>query len=379
MSENRPTLDRLSGIDEEMVHQTADPIRVMAWPDDPRTYERYWTVAYDRTGDLLVVHGLACYPGLDTVEAFGIVVYRGQHTTVRAHRRLGNDRMEKRVGPLAMEIVKPFEDVRLSLDENRFGIRYDLHFADTKRAVAVTDATYPGMRPRTTGGYETFGAVTGWVEVQGTRVDLLPGAATGTRDHHWGLRNGVGGPDHYEAPEMPPGVPSLPGYIGAPDYQEFEYPDWSFWISRVLYNHDDPRPGAGPRLEGKERRLRFDPVSKAFVEGVILFRLEDGTRKEVHFERLGHQVACLRCGMYPQGGGTPDRGIWQGMFAGDGVVEGETFDVTDPQVVGRVDGLHDNQCLVTCEGQTTIGLFESIDPTLYYFCKAGVPGYAFLE
>ncbi len=31
----------LSSIDDHMIHQTPDPIRVM-WSSDPRTYERHW-------------------------------------------------------------------------------------------------------------------------------------------------------------------------------------------------------------------------------------------------------------------------------------------------------------------------------------------------
>ena len=51
------------------------------------------------------------------------------------------------------------------------------------------------------------------------------------------------------------------------------------------------------------------------------------------FERLGNQIAFLRCGMYGgPNGGTPNGDVWQGMKVGDGVVSGETYDANDPAV-----------------------------------------------
>ena len=39
----------LSPIDDFMIHQTTDPIRVMM-TSDPRAYERYWMVCHDDGG-----------------------------------------------------------------------------------------------------------------------------------------------------------------------------------------------------------------------------------------------------------------------------------------------------------------------------------------
>ena len=64
-------------------------------------------------GELLVVIGLAFYPNLGTAEAFAIVNHRGRHTTVRAHRKLGTDRMDMTLGPFSFEVVEPFRQWRL--------------------------------------------------------------------------------------------------------------------------------------------------------------------------------------------------------------------------------------------------------------------------
>ena len=77
----------LSPLDDFMIHQTPDPIRVM-WTGDPRAYERYWMVCHDPDGEVLVAVGGSFYPNLDRAEAYAIVVSGGQHTSVRAFRPL---------------------------------------------------------------------------------------------------------------------------------------------------------------------------------------------------------------------------------------------------------------------------------------------------
>ena len=43
-----PSSSRCRPLDDYMIHQTPDPIRVM-WSGDPRAYERYWMVCHDPT------------------------------------------------------------------------------------------------------------------------------------------------------------------------------------------------------------------------------------------------------------------------------------------------------------------------------------------
>jgi len=62
----------LAPLDDHLVHQTPDPIRV-AWSSDPRFYERYWNVFHDEVGDLLIAAGGTFYPNLDLAEAYAIV------------------------------------------------------------------------------------------------------------------------------------------------------------------------------------------------------------------------------------------------------------------------------------------------------------------
>ena len=105
------------------------------WTPDAQAYERVWFTCQDKVGDLLVVVGLAFYPNLGTAEAFAIVNVRGSHTTVRAHRKLGTDRMDMALGPFGFEVVEPFRHWRLRLDRDR---------RPAPRPAATSASTSPG-------------------------------------------------------------------------------------------------------------------------------------------------------------------------------------------------------------------------------------------
>ncbi|WIX83757.1 hypothetical protein QRX50_24845 [Amycolatopsis carbonis] len=360
----------LSPLDDYLIHQTPDPIRVMA-TGDPRAYERYWMICHDPSGEVMVATGGSFYPNLDRAEAYAIVNFRGRHSSVRSFRALGVDRADLRIGPIAPEIVRGLREWRYVLEPNEQGISYDLTFRDTTRQVfrePLSDSAHgtpPGRRNDVTAGFEGFGTVEGWVEVDGTRVELGAGSA-GTRDRHWGTGRGVGGP-----------AMSLGGrlHVGVSGNAFVPFSDWTLWGDRVYYPFGDSRPGA-TRVAKPTRRLRFDPDTDIFAEGIVDYRLGTGEVKQLHYEHLGLQTAFLRCGMY---GGTPESGIHQGSYDGPELTEGETYDLTDPRTRIGLRGLDEHLCRVTCEGETVIGIYQTIDPVAYETCKSGRPGWGFLD
>lgn len=328
---------------------------------DPRSYERYWFTAQDRTGDLLVVTGFGLYPNLKTVEAYGIVNLRGKHTVVRAHRSLSRNRFDMTVGPLSFSVVDPFKEWRLVLGDNAHGIRYDIRWFDSKRQV---------MRPPGLGGYESFGRQEGTVTVGGETFTLDRATFCGSRDHHWGIRDGVGGPGHaLEGGKRP---------TTAPGGQWVEFADWSVWGNRVFYNMGDARPGAG-MINKQETSLKFDADKRTIRRLVTRNLLDTGETKELHWEVMGNQIAALRCGMYGgPDGGTPGGNLFHGMYVGENVVSGETYDLNETSQRASVLGNDDYHCRVTCDGETVYGLFEANSWT-YGFAESGVQGYSLLK
>ena len=389
----------LSGLDEFLVHNAPYPVRVM-WTPDAQAYERVWFTCQDSVGELLVVVGLAFYPNLGTAEAFAIVNHRGRHTTVRAHRKLGTDRMDMTLGPFSFEVVEPFRQWRLRLDPDAVAaatvgndsdarpgsddggdaggeatdrIGFDITWLDTKRPVfrqLAAGMIVGGRAMSPIAGYDGFGRQEGWVDVNGTRHELSSTTHRGTRDHHWGTRDGVGGPGRYMGMQHP--------HSG--EWVEFE--DVGIWGDHVLYNLGDPRKRSAT-LRERRHRMRFEPDTHLLVAGEVDLVFADDSVKTMTFERLGHQIAFLRCGMYGgPNGGTPDGDLWHGMAVARGdetVVHAQTFDVTDPAVRSRLAGQDQHHCRVECEGEVTYGLVEPYDTLCYDVSKAGVLGFSLLE
>lgn len=360
----------LSPLDDFMIHQTPDPVRIM-WTGDPRAYERYWMVSHDATGDVLIATGGSFYPNLDRAEAYAIVNIRGRHTAVRSFRRLGADRADLRVGPIAPQIVRGLREWRYVLEPNEWGIAYDLTFTDTTRQVfrePLSDSgsgTPPGRRNDVTTGFECFGAVSGWVEVDGERTVLPPGSV-GTRDRHWGTGRGVGGP-----------AMSLGGrlHVGTNGNAFVAFDDWTLWGDRLYYPFGDERKGCTTVLR-PTRRLRFEPDTQVFVEGVVDYRFGTGEVAQLHYEKVGQQTAYLRCGMY---GGSPGSDIHQGGYDGPDMTEGETLDLTSPETRIGIRGLDEHVCRVTRDdGTTVLGVYQTIDPLAYEACVSGRRGWDLL-
>jgi hypothetical protein len=362
----------LSGLDEFLIHNAPYPVRVM-WTPDAQAYERVWFTCQDRVGELLIVIGLAFYPNLGTAESFAIVNVRGQHTTVRAHTRCPTDRMEMTIGPFHFEVVEAFRQWRLTLDSTEHGISYDITWLDTKRPVfrqLGAGMIVGGRAVSPVAGYDGFGRQEGWVEAHGERFELATATHLGTRDHHWGTRDGVGGPGRYMGMQHP--------HSG--EWVEFE--DFGIWGDHVLYNLGDARKRSGT-LARRVHRMRFEPETNLLQSGEVDLVFADGVVKTMSFERLGNQIAFLRCGMYGgPNGGTPDGDLWHGMPVAVGdevVVHGETFDVNDPDVRSRLAGQDQHHCRVTCEGEVTYGLVEPYDTLCYEVANAGVMGFSLLD
>lgn len=363
-SEHKP----LSGLDELMIHNHPHPVRVM-WTSDAQAYERVCFTAQDRVGDLLVVAGMGMYPNLGTADAFVIVNCRGLHTTVRAHRKLAENRADMCVGPIRFELVEPFREWRIMLDQNEFGIELDLRWFDTKRPVyrKIGSGIFGGRHFEGVAGYDGFGSQEGFVTVRDERFELTRTTYSGVRDHHWGVRDGVGGPAMYRGGQH--------HHSG----EWIEFADIGFFGDHMLYNLGDERKRSSS-LRAREYRLRFEPETHLLRAGEVDLIHQDGRRQTMTFERLGNQTAFLRCGMYGgPNGGTPNGNLWHGMAVTDRVVSGETYDTKDPEVRARICGLDQHHARFELGGEIAYGLSETYDTLCYEFAKAGRTGFTLLD
>lgn len=361
----------LSPLDDHLIHQTPDPIRVAA-TTDPRFFERHWNIFHDQKGDLLVATGGSFYPNLDTAEAYAIVTYKGVQRSVRAFRRIGANRGSIHVGPIQPTIVTGLREWRHVLAASENGIAYDLTWQDTHRQMyraaygSIESGSPSGGQRHVTAGFESFGRVGGWIEFEGARIELSPDEGRGTRDRHWGIGRGVGGP-RFQADGRPPKA----GWIGG---VWIAFSKFAIWGPIVLYRFGDARKRYG-KVRKVERRLQFEPDTQVFAKGEIDFTLDSGEVKRVRFEKLGQQTAYMKCGLY---GGSPDGSIWQGDPVDDGMIQSDRYDLHDPAVRIALRGLDEHHCRITCDGEVSTGILQPLEPDAYLACKRGENGWSFL-
>ncbi|WP_245922388.1 hypothetical protein [Nocardia nova] len=357
-------------LDDHFVHSTPYPISAVgAVPSrDPRFFERHWNVWHDDVGDLLVATGGSWYRNLGMVESYAIVNFRGDHRSVRALRPARSSNEDLCAGPLQPTIVEGLRHWRHIVEPGEWGFSFDLSWTDSHRQVyGAAWGPEPKVGEReVTAGFESFGVVTGWIQVGGTRIQWEPGHAHGTRDRHWGIGRGVGGP------RLNHGRTHRSGWKGG---MWIDLGDVGVWGKRLLYRHGDQRPGAST-VEKVDRRLKFEPQTHVFVSGSVDLTFDDGTVRRLQLERFGHQTAYMRCGFY---GGTPDGGLHHGEYNGPERVEWDRFDVTDPAVRKRLRGLDEHHCRVIEGGRTTTGILQPLEPDAYHACIEGKPGWRFSD
>ena len=363
----------LSGWDEFPIHQSVAPIRFVD-TTDPRSFERYWFTAQAKDAAFFLVLGMGFYPNLGIADAYALLVRRDRQVTIRAQRRLGEDRANMTVGPISIYPSRPFAEWTLALGANEQDFRCDLKWMDTKRASfrKMDLSRLPGVPKdihlqHSWGGYETFGKVEGWIECAGERLEFSAENVVGSRDHHWGIREGVGG----LALARKTGNFSHCG-------QWVEFKDWSLWGDQVLYNIGSE--AKGPAFsEDIDHKIAFDPVTRHFKSACVTNRLSNGEIKTLHYTHTG-VTAFLRCAGYsgPDGNGTPQGNHHHGQDVG-GTVTSDVQDLSDAQTRMAIAGFEDQLCFVECDGETTVGIFECCNPAMYNMCAAGFPGFSFLE
>lgn len=374
----------LGGEDDQLIHDGPAPVGCQGPVSaDPRFFERYWNVWHDDLGDVVMAVGGSLYPNLGKpqdggrAESYAIVNLHGDHRSVRAFRPLLRDRSGLAVGPLHPRIVTGLRQWRHSLDQGEWDFSYDLTFTDTHRQVynAAWGPKVDEGERHVTAGFEGFGTVEGWIQVGGTRVDWGPGDAHGTRDRHWGVGRGVGGPARNN------GRAVRAGWKGG---MWIDLGDIAVWGKQVLHRLNDPRPENG-RVVQVHRRLRFEPDTRIFIEGVVDLTLDDGRIRQLHLERIGVQTAYMCCGFY---GGTPDRpdgrgGLHHGEYDGPRRVEWDRFNVASPTTRLALRGLDEHHVRVTqigaeADNHGTTGILQPLEPDAYEACAASKPGWKLL-
>lgn len=192
----------LSSYDDFPIHQATVPIAHTATAD-LNHYDRYFFNGYRADGDLYFALAMGLYPNRHVVDAaFSVVQRRSHQISVFASARAPLDRRDATtVGPLHVEVIEPLRTLRLAVDAPEHGLRADLRF-DHRSAPLEEPPFLLRAGTRTVLDFTRltqFGTWSGWIEVDGERVDVDPAAVHGSRDRSWGIRP-VGEPAPSGAP-----------------------------------------------------------------------------------------------------------------------------------------------------------------------------------
>src|SRR5260370_16265607 len=107
------------------IHQTREPVQ-QVFTSDRNFYDRFFFNGYFCEGEPYFAAAMGIYPNIGMIDcAFSVIVGGVQHC-VRASRVLGAERLDTRVGPIAIEIVRPMRTLRVRV--NHEAIQADLVF-----------------------------------------------------------------------------------------------------------------------------------------------------------------------------------------------------------------------------------------------------------
>lgn len=279
-------MPRLTDMDEHLVHQLPEPLPNTV-VHHPHWRESYFFIAHPPAdlGDVVILT-MATYPQREQMDSLQMGRVGGERILGHHARPFDGDPHTPEVGPARVEIVRPYEEMRLWADPAECELGMDLTFrARTK--------PYGLRRGSMRAGHEIIwdqshmfqsGTYDGTYTVDGVTHEV--DAWWGQRDHSWGIR------DHGRCPLWMWFQVQLPdGFLGAWHWElangAFVYSDgcWaptdgSEPTPMIGFEHEFEWIGAdgGPARYGEHG----DDVTG--IRGRAVFTLEGGRRVAVEAE-----------------------------------------------------------------------------------------------
>jgi hypothetical protein len=350
----------LTSFDDYPIHQTSEPI-AHTEGGDPSHYDRYFYNGYSKDGAVFFAAAMGLYPNRHVMDASFSIILNNEQINVHSSARAPFDRMQcMEVGPIKVEVVVPMQEHLLTVDSPEHGIRANLTYVATslpyeEPPFLVRNGNRATMRyTRLT----QLGKWSGWIEVDGVRINIDSDSFVGSRDRSWGIR-GVGervqtGAPLHQAPQFfwlwAPVC--FEGFGSVFDVNEFA--DGQRWheSGAMLMGPDSIRHAHSVSYDytweqGTRRATAFD----------LTYSFANGATSVMHFEPITHFQMFGLGYLHPEWG----HGFWKG----ENEVGGERFSVPVPDPMA-MHHLH-TQTLsrVTCsnsDGTTHsgIGILETL-------------------
>lgn len=362
--------------DEWFNHQIVETQAHVAEADRSWT-EKVCAMAAARDGSLQLGFGVGKYVNRNVFDGYAGVSRGTEQWTVRASRRLGSDLETLGVGPVRYEVVEPMRTIRFRCDANDAQpVAFDWTFE-----AAVPPVLEDRHRDRSPRGfridsdvlrYHQTGVASGWVELDGTRTDITPDSWLSTRDHSWGIRQGVGLPERdVESGGLVEGVAFRfhwsPMLLERPDgtryaihhqFREMRVPAFGF-EQRHFEGGVEHADGRVERFVSLRPEVRYDPANRRVLGGPLHFTMADGSDRTIEVRALGDTGFHLGAGLY-----FGLDGHYHGEWRGELHVEGDHVpDCTTLDAARRLHQIRDALLAVSdpvgggegwCNFQTTV-------------------------
>jgi hypothetical protein len=341
----------LLAADEGFTHQLPETFANVG-TSDPAWTEKVCAMAMARDGSLQIGFGLGKYTNRNVMDGYAALSRGKAQRTVRASRRLAPEPERTGVGPIHYEVIEPLRKVRFLLEpSDAQPLAFDWLF-EAAVPPFPEERTHLRQEYRVSAElvrYHQTGVASGWIELEGRRIEMDPAGWVSTRDHSWGVRYDVGVPptDLEPRPGIPPGVGFMmvwmPALLERPDGSRYALHVHFTWLRAAGFEqktvtarveHPD---GREEPIVDVEPRLRFDPDNRRLLGGRLLGRMADGSERPLEIEVLGDTGVQLGAGLY-FGLDGHHHGEWRGELH----VEGEHVpDCSTPEQARRLHQIRD--------------------------------------
>ncbi len=361
----------LTSYDEFLCHQLATTFDHV-YTSDPRWTERVVIYGFDISGALNFATGLARYPNRNVIDAYGMVTV--DNKTAHAVRASSELRPETaaglKVGPLSYEIIEPLKMVRMTLDDNDYGLSFQLDFEGTFPTYEQIPMFFRnrGRIQEEARRYYQVGRLGGWFKVDGKTYTVDRSKWRVGRDHSWGVRRGVGGGSWPEPMAQPDEVPPGAFYFMC----IFDFEKWlthvaqrENWDGQIWHFEGWETYPFGSEKEGKELKLvslehdfQFRSDVRVIKSGRLTVNGIDGSRRELSIRPVTTFFPALA-------GYEMYNDYVSGMWKGPSYVDGVKVDITAPDVLKRISFLTETLCEARCGSDVGYGLLEMVNVGKY--------------
>lgn len=363
----------LTALDEQLNHQIVDTFASVGTSEHSWT-EKIWSAIVKKDGSLGIDFGLGRYHNRGVLDGWAAVSRGSEQWTVRANRELRDDPSITEVGPIRYEIVEPLRQVRYVLEKNDIQpIAYDITFT-AEMAPFFEDRHKQREKDGFRVGsdvirYHQIGVPSGWVEIEGERIEIVPDEWTEYRDHSWGTRLDVGAHNADIRPTSDFGDVKFgegefvliwsPFMLISPSGEKTAYHMYfQSKQGRIFYSsgYRNLPDGSQEKIARVRPELNFDDRTRRLLGGKLHFDMLQGGSHTIEVEVMGTSGVHLGPGLYLGFDGRK-HGSWKGPIE----VEGEYFpDTLDVETLKRIRQLRDCPIKVTEGNAVGYGIMETI-------------------